>query len=831
MLQKMRFLTLILLTDGPDRGVPVPSLPRQVILAIALLLGGATVWGQSDGLALDAIFAEQHVDESGIAICARSRTMKPEDRFAFLQAWVLPNRQHHRFRVTADFASANMPQPDAETPQASIVSPAIELIEVAVQRNRTGELRDAIVRCPVGSPLARCRQTALLTILAIQENDVQQSVQLLDEFFNLVLDDMQLLEQARASVLLCAWQAISMEETWQIAHEALAVITQHYLSEVRRQAWHRHLWAVNADLIKRMEAADSTLSEQAGDLSQWHRVSRSAAFEHGSAFPAARWRLAPGSARCLSSYGDDFLFFASPLRGNFEIQAEATGFGYRESQLMVAGTWVGLVYDHRRYELGNVRGPHGRVSINPPMTATNSRGFIHTRVKQQDGVISTFFNGRRIYNHAPGNAADPWVAVRSMYRVHGGVDDLRITGTPVIPATISLVDSLRLQGWYDYYQEPTNRPNRLANWRANLFLDPSGQPTTEISDAHQQELPQGCAAEQLLVYARPMLEDGSIEYEFWYAPGQSSAHPVLGRDCFLLEPGGVALHRISDGRFERSMRRPDNRITAQNSDPRTLLPLRPGTWNKMKLQLSGNELTLILNGQTIHQQEIKTERLHRTFGLFHYADRSALLVRNPRWTGDWPKRMPALQDQELAIYANASLDETSAQLTEVFQHRFDEHSILTRKFTVVDGDPVSNVQATSSGIVVSRDGTDGYHSALLAPGLRVGGDFDVTATFDQFECRSKAGNIGSVRISVQAANATEDLALIQRQRDRSGGQMVQCLLKQRIKKSDRRHYFAMQPLEAEAGRMRLSRRGGKIYYLVAENDSQQFRLLGEEEFT
>jgi hypothetical protein len=46
----------------------------------------------------------------------------------------------------------------------------------------------------------------------------------------------------------------------------------------------------------------------------------------------------------------------------------------------------------------------------------------------------------------------------------------------------------------------------------------------------------------------------------------------------------------------------------------------------------------------------------------------------------------------------------------------------------------------------------------------------------------------------------------------------------------RRNYFASQTVEANAGRLRLARRKDRMYYLFAENDSDQFRIIGESSY-
>ena len=68
----------------------------------------------------------------------------------------------------------------------------------------------------------------------------------------------------------------------------------------------------------------------------------------------------------------------------------------------------------------------------------------------------------------------------------------------------------------------------------------------------------GTKQESVLRYHRPMLEDGRIEYEFYFDPGKVMVHPVIDRLAFLIEPEGVKVHRLTDGAFERSGLAPDN---------------------------------------------------------------------------------------------------------------------------------------------------------------------------------------------------------------------------------------------------------------------------------
>ena len=83
---------------------------------------------------------------------------------------------------------------------------------------------------------------------------------------------------------------------------------------------------------------------------------------------------------------------------------------------------------------------------------------------------------------------------------------------------------------------------------------------------------------------------------------------------------------------------------AQRGGP---LPLKNADWNKLKLILTGDMLTLELNDQLIYERKIDPTN-QRHFGLFHDSGNGQVRVRNVVYRGDWPKLLPQIADQELA---------------------------------------------------------------------------------------------------------------------------------------------------------------------------------------
>ena len=137
-----------------------------------------------------------------------------------------------------------------------------------------------------------------------------------------------------------------------------------------------------------------------------------------------------------------------------------------------------------------------------------------------------------------------------------------------------------------------------------------------------------------------MLEDGAVEYEFFYDPDKSLVHPMLDRLTFILDPNGVKLHWLTDGASERSDKRFDN-VADEPSCRRgpSRLPLKPKSWNAVRLAVAGDVVKLALNGVEIYERSIEPTN-QRQFGLFQYTDKTEARVRSMTLTGAWPKKLP-----------------------------------------------------------------------------------------------------------------------------------------------------------------------------------------------
>ncbi|MDB5390598.1 MAG: tetratricopeptide repeat protein, partial [Planctomycetaceae bacterium] len=185
-----------------------------------------------------------------------------------------------------------------------------------------------------------------------------------------------------------------------------------------------------------------------------------------------------------------------------------------------------------------------------------------------------------------------------------------------------------------FYDEAVEVPD--ARWKKNQ---------EEIVGTLHENSP-GSHRQSVLQYHRPMLEDGEIQYDFYHESGKTEAHPAMDRAAFILTATGIKLHYLTDGAFDRSGLSPDNSTPLPDS-PKTL-PLKDKDWNTLRLTLTGDLVVLTLNGEKVGSYTLEATN-QRIFGLFRYSSETTARVKNATYRGNWPKSIPVLTEQELAV--------------------------------------------------------------------------------------------------------------------------------------------------------------------------------------
>jgi len=812
----------------------------------------------SDDHARSAIFAEQHATDAALDLHRTAVALPPDERFELLSRWILPGPEHPTLRLHAAFSPTGLPPAVATSlgesiPKAGqrlpsggrLVSPVLDLIDTAAELSQLDDLRRQLTAWQPPDTTSERKRTAILALIEIARGDANAALPHLENLLkSRTAGSAQDLAGLRSDTarpsdaeLLVLERARDEPALQELSGELIAFFRPWVLSDFDRPVPHRYVSGFVARLLLKQEKsrfAEEPLRRQSQTpLTQWQAASRSTAQTRGAGQPNADWLWQPGFVGNVDSHDTDYLVFNTPLTDNYAVEGDVTGFEWRDTSLLVAGNWVAPVYTHKHFDSGSFRGTRPRTAFDPPLTKV--RSLIHYRTVVRDGTATTWFNGRPIHSETLPENASPWVAIRSSARHDGAVQNLRITGSPTVPDALHLSAVESLSDWIPYFEgveSDVNQPLWYVAPRGGADNEITGLGTRAgevITPAENQ--PIAGTRESLLRYFRPMAEDGEIEYEFYYVPGQLQAHPALDRLAFLLLPDGVRIHWITDGPFDRTGLASDNDTVepACRCGP-AQLPLKTDDWNRVRLAVNGDMVRLMLNDELIYERHLAATN-QRTFGLFHFADWSTLLVRRVVWRGNWPRELPSLAGQELATPEAEFLDDDLDRLAAHFEHDFVRDGLPLDRFTVMRGDPGTQLQRTPAGLLATRDGTGGYQNATVAPALEVGGDFDITAEFSQLD--GEVGAEGKIMLALIAIldNATQDEFIVTRRyhgkSEKQIDHVVQCIAVERLPEGARRDYLLTEPMEEKAGRFRLARRGDQLFYLTAENDSPHFQLRSQ----
>jgi hypothetical protein len=796
-----------------------------------------TPTASSDRLALSEIFDDRHIADAALSNHDRAAEMPIEERYQYLSKWVLPGLNHDTIRTSSEFTPAHPAPPilrrdraDADRLQAAghsrlqfganLISPALDLIEVASELNRLAELRERVDEVRTNGDHGQRSRLAMLSLIDLENGDVTTAGANLENLARLVAANTDLRLQCCWPETLAMWVGIRHPETRDLLREMAEKLVRQRLQKSQTsgsEAWDRHVTAL-LGVARYLEVDGSSIEELSlpPSLNQWDPVSTLTARSRGSGFPRSHWQLSGRRLDHQVGHAQDFMYFQIPLRGDFQIECDTSALAWAKTHSMMAGTWFGPFWRRGRYESGTIRGenPHGRLT--PPME--NIIEWVHVRIVVKNRVMTVFFDGRRIHQEVLPVIHDPWLAIRCRGRFLGSVKNVQISGEPTIPAKLNLAANADLVGWIPYFDESIGEMD--SDW---LYTG------VGIMSRCRAELA-GSGTESVLHYQRPMLEDGTIDYDFYYEPGKVETHPILDRLAFILAPDGVRIHHLTDGRHDRTGLSPFNEsLEPQNRRGPDLLPLVTDSWNHIQLKLTGDHVDLRLNDQLVFQRRLEAGN-QRTFGLFHYADRTESHVRNIEWRGNWPRRLPTPADQTLAEEIPISLDRTLPKLSSVFQHDFTVDGLPQDQFAILETLQRRRVSARSDGLHVRLPGSKGFTRVTLSPQLSLRGDFDIKASFDNLRTTAAVGHSSGVSVKVALKSQPPKEVRVYRgfvrQVGRKPRQIIQTHISVRERGGLRQDWPGVSNEESTSGTLRLARRGDTVYCLFAEEDSPVFRLCG-----
>lgn len=459
------------------------------------------------------------------------------------------------------------------------------------------------------------------------------------------------------------------------------------------------------------------------------------------------------------------------------------------------------------------------VPIPDPITAL--RLWSRYRAVSRDGKLTQYVNGEAVQTRTLAANHDLWFALRTWRRSQGMVRDLRITGKPDIPDEVEFITDASLDGWVPFFERGFGAH---GNWSGVSVDDGS----VEIRGRIRPEL-QGAAVEKLLRYYRPLLEDGTLTYEFYYKEGESAVFPAVGNSAFLLHPGGVHIHELTHRDFERLGRDPGNERPAKVIPGlEGSLSLVDDNWNSVTIEIREGQLKLVLNEVVVYEQKLNANHPVE-FGLFHFADRTSARVRRIVWQGEWPKELPGLSSQTLASQSLRDLESRVERLPLVLNHNFT-NGVPDDLFDFSRG-AGGDLKVTADGLRIERSVAGGNTDLFTC--LQLHGDFEIVAHFDDLavEMPVPRWNAG---IGLRLAFENDEkhrCSLFRSTARKEGNRRVQFYESSERPDGSRRHSGDYLVEESRSGRLRLVRSGTTVYGFYGPGDSPHDRLVAELEVT
>lgn len=595
---------------------------------------------------IHAILTDQFHLHDVEAVVRRARELPDEEAFEELKRWVLPSDDHANIRLY--FRQRGAADAESEAP-LELASPALSLIEMSARLGKLPEIRDAIDAARADDPTSTRNKAAFLALVAMTAGDWAVARERLAELDRALAEGLpkDLLQWDRSAEYVAAFEAAQHAEL----HAAAEGLVQRLVDQLQLEGeepptvnaqWRSDVAALRGAV--RYALARQEADAQAGAaLTQWHSVTHSTPELLSYGNRPSQWRFSAGAVEHVPAGLASRLYFQSPLVGEFEITAQRPA---------AKGGDILLAYGAGA-EMLDEEDPFSEPTPRGEQASSEKTSDVLLSVK--GGKVVASVDGAVVEEHAYGAAADPWLSLRAATLDSlGAVRNLRIVGAPQIPDELNLSEITAPASWRtDRYKErlATSDDDEDAPWRrtgdeilGQLRTDRSARPL-----------------ESLLAYHRPMLEDGVIEFEAFYLPGEFEVHPAVGRTAILVGKGGVRRHTLTGGPWETSELTPDNEQPIEGAgEPQ----LKENDWNRYRIEVAGDRLTLSVNDKAIAECSLADAPAERFFGFFRYADQTKCRVRNIVYRGEWPKELPPVTGQELASPDDAAAAAGAGEPTE-----------------------------------------------------------------------------------------------------------------------------------------------------------------------
>ena len=745
------------------------------------------------------------------SVIAKASSLGKSDKnaeYEFLKNWVLPSEAHPTLRLNCQLPLRSGATETNE--EIEFACPATRMLELAAELHKLDELTAEIDALSIDEDVTVRHKQTMQAIAAIHQGNAEKTKELLGEAYERCVAGLPdyLEERDRQVEMILIWEAAKHPKTQLAAHDLAKLIR----NQQREKKTSSDFYQLSESMLGHTARS---IRGDAGEeqLTQWHPVLYDKPETRGRGLRPSKWSYRRGSLSHLPGEAWTQLYFQSPLQGKFEIHAERTLFGYKETHISYGGHAAEPEHDQSSVTvtkvMHNSKNQGGAVKI--PGWSDEIGDY---RIVVDGKRVTTFVNDVKIHEEQMKASPDPWLLLQTNDpQLFGTVNNLRIMGEPEVPDEIQLLEG-----------------NGLANWRADTygesFRSNDGGNTNAPWSVSGEELQAslrknktGKNRESLMMYQRPMLEDGEIEFEAFFNPGAVEVHPAIGRVAFMINKEGVRLHQLTDAEWEYDPELTTDNAKTLSSDP---IELKESDWNHYRLKLEGDTLTISVNDKVVCEHEINELPNARFFGLFRYSDQTKARVRKVVYRGEWPKELPKLEDQELAYPAGGPMQFAAVEGTEDFPLssveavRKEGWKTLGDKDSIADEEDGLRIQLTKSEGEGERKWTG------LQLNEQIIGDFEATVAFRDLQMKRNEEGWG-ICFGLQATTA-DGMTEVSVALDEKEKLFAKSIWQYKLPNGKQQTNFHRRSKEFRSGRLKLVRNGGSMHCLIAPAEGD-FQLL------
>src|SRR5262249_46525471 len=132
------------------------------------------------------------------------------------------------------------------------------------------------------------------------------------------------------------------------------------------------------------------------------------------------------------------------------------------------------------------------------------------KMEVKGSAMTVWIESRKVTTEGLGINPDPWLMLHGRVDCTAGIRNFKLTGTPTVPESVDITAGPDPKGWRGY------QGGQLQKRGEEVYMNGYNILKQQVGEG--QPPPKRVWTEDAIHYHRPLVEDGTVEYEFYYDP-------------------------------------------------------------------------------------------------------------------------------------------------------------------------------------------------------------------------------------------------------------------------------------------------------------------------